>query len=146
MKYIEIQSSAVITRANIARYQIYNIFNDICIHFHNALLRLVYINSLWASDVVWRQRSVLKLALVMACCLGWQSHNRTEANADVSFVMFSLICTKVQIMLTSRHGIHFRIIDPLQGEYTSHNFPHKRPEIYIFIVFSNIGAIKVLPK
>ena len=34
----------------------------------------VYQNSLWPSDAIWRQRSGLTLAQVMACCLTSPSH------------------------------------------------------------------------
>ena len=35
----------------------------------SALSVLAYINTLWPSDTIWRQRSGSTLAQVMACCL-----------------------------------------------------------------------------
>ena len=55
-----------------------NVFNLFCAkatHLPNRMIaEIKYINTLWPSDTIWRQRSGSTLAQVMACCLTAPSH------------------------------------------------------------------------
>ena len=53
-----------------------------------SIMRPQCVNSLWPSDVIWRQRSRSTLALVMACCLMTPSHCLNQCWLMISEVLW----------------------------------------------------------
>ena len=68
----------------------FDILNHISLRHDNnkALLFIVFINSLWPSDAIWRHGSVSTLAQVMACCLMAPSHYLNQFWVMISAVLW----------------------------------------------------------
>ena len=55
---------------------------------HCASIKIPFINSLWASDTIWRHRTWSTLAQVMACCLTAPSHYLNQCWLIISKVLW----------------------------------------------------------